>query len=204
MYEAFLAVWIVIFIVGIICNGLLIWGLMPNRSRLWMVPWLVFQMTSVVIFSFGPIFVIYFSYDLAWNYRGERWKVFLALLPISAAVVGFYFWIHAKLVYDLPARPARPPAAARSARTARRKRTAVISATHVSPVTIYAREVYTNSIPAKPTENDNQFYAVAYNDYGPVLPSPPPIEDSNGKAPSSYNYPHLRVIPPTPVVEKNT
>ncbi len=110
--------------------------------------------------------------------------------------------IHAKIVYDGPAHPTRQPASARSARSTRRKRTAIMSAPHVSPVTIYAKEVYTNSYPdrysAKPA-TDEQFFAVAYNDYGPVIPAPAPIEDTEINKPSSYNYPHLRVIPPTPV-----
>ena len=135
---------------------------------------------------------------MTWNYKSEQWKILLALLPISAALIGSYIWIQVKIVYDGPARFIRPPTTARSAR---RKRTAAQSANHVSPVTIYAHEVYTNSCPDRHTERqsgsakEQHFYSVAYNGYGPVIPNPEPVGDNK---PSSYNYPHLRVIPPTP------
>jgi hypothetical protein len=198
LYTTLLSILICILLAGILFNIFLILGLDRKNSKCWIVPWLIFQLSSIAILSFAPIFVIYVSYDLQWNFKAERWKIFLALFPISMAAVGFYFWIQVKIFYDkTTAFVAQPPPIARSAHLSARRKRNTLSAAHVSPVTIYARDrdVFTNSNSSGATVEQQQFFSVPYNDYGPVIPAP---DSSHLQPPCSYSFPEFRVTPPTP------
>jgi hypothetical protein len=157
-------------------------------------------MSSVAILSFAPIFVIFVSYDLQWNFKAERWKIFLALIPTSMAAVGFYFWIQVKIFYDKTTLfIAQPPPIARSAHLSARRKRNTLSAAPVSPVTTYARDVFTNSNNSCSSSGaaveQQQFFSVPYNDYGPVIPAP---DSSHLQPPCTYSFPEFRVTPPTP------
>ncbi len=49
------------------------------------------------------------------------------------------------------------------------------------------------------SESGDDQFTVPYHDYGPIIPPPPALNESTlSVKPSSYNFPELRVIPPTP------
>ncbi len=81
-------------LVGIVVNVLMVWGVMIEFCwLLW--PWLAFHLVTSVVYFVAPIFAIYHadyeSFILA--AETERWKVFLALIPIGWGLVSIYFWI---------------------------------------------------------------------------------------------------------------
>jgi hypothetical protein len=200
LYTTLLSILICILLAGILFNIFLILGLDRKNSKCWILPWLIFQMSSVAILSFAPIFVIFVSYDLQWNFKAERWKIFLALIPTSMAAVGFYFWIQVKIFYDKTTLfIAQPPPIARSAHLSARRKRNTLSAAPVSPVTTYARDVFTNSnnscLSSGAAVEQQQFFSVPYNDYGPVIPAP---DSSHLQPPCTYSFPEFRVTPPTP------
>ena len=178
-----------------------------------MIPWLIYQIAAILTLFITPILIIYLTYDIFAINTNERWRVLLSILPICAAFISLYFWIHVKIVYDRPAFIVQPPKTARSADLSARRKRNTMSAAHVSPVTIYAQEVYTNTFPDRASARDSvsgrgltmdqQFFPVPYNDYAPVIPPPIPLNHSPSD-PYSYNFPEFRVIPPTPRQPRET
>lgn len=102
-YESLLVAAIIFFLVGLVVSALLVWAATQNYAWLF-VPWLVYEVFYAALLILMPIFVIYLSFRLIWDYQAEHWKILMALVPQSLAVLSLYMWVHVKIYFDLLSR----------------------------------------------------------------------------------------------------
>lgn len=109
-FEEAMIILILALLVGVIVNVIMVWAVQIKNCWL-LLPWLGYQILVVLAQFVSPIIAIYCTtyvgqYGL--NQYDRRWMVFTALVPIGLGLVGVYFWMVVRALFDdLDKKPAR-------------------------------------------------------------------------------------------------